>query len=104
MSTYGTIHDAIKNKQVVRATYRGRVRVMCPHVLGTKNGRKQVLCYQFGGSSSSGLRPDGSGENWRCMVLDGLSNVSVERGPWRTAPNHSRPQTCVDDVHIEVSF
>ena len=104
MSTYQTIYDAVKNQQIVRATYRNYVRVMCPHVLGTKNGRQQALCYQFDGESSTGLEPGGSENNWRCMFLDELSDVSVESGTWHTAPNQSRPQTCVDAIDIEVAF
>jgi hypothetical protein len=53
-NTYNAIRNAIANKQQVVATYKGHVREMCPHVIGTKNGREQALFYQFGGTSSSG--------------------------------------------------
>ena len=68
--------------------------------MGTKGPakRQQALFYQFDGHSSSGLGPDGSPGNWRCMFLDELSDVSAEQGEWHTAPNHTRPQTCVDDL------
>jgi hypothetical protein len=76
---------------------------MCPHVLGVnKYGRPQALFYQFAGESSSGLAPMGSGENWRCLPIEGLTAVSVQHGDWFTAPNHSRPQTCVDRIDVEV--
>lgn len=104
MDTYQIVRLAILNKQIIRATYRGRVRVMCPHVVGTKNGRSQALFYQFDGESSSGLDPDGSPANWRCLLLDALSDVSVEDGEWHTAPNHSREQTCVDEIDVEVQY
>jgi len=104
MDTYEAVKTAIVNKRIIRATYRGRVRVMCPHVVGTKNGRLQALFYQFDGESSTGLDPDGSPANWRCMFLGELSAVSVEDGEWHTAPNHSRPQTCVDQIEVEVQF
>lgn len=38
------------------------------------------------------------------MLLDDLSDVSVEDGAWHTAPNHSREQTCVDEIDVEVQF
>jgi hypothetical protein len=106
MTIYEIVRDAITNRKVVTATYRNRVRVMCPHVLGTKRGRPQALFYQFAGESNSGLGPDGDPENWRCMFLDELSAVSSSdaAGPWHTAPNHSRPQTCVDAIDVEVAF
>lgn len=108
MSTYDIIHEAIANRLIVRATYRGHERVMCPHVLGTKGtgpaARQQALFYQFAGHSSSGLGRDGDPGNWRCMFLDELSDVTAEIGDWHTAPNHSRPQTCVDDVSISTVY
>lgn len=102
--TYAVIRDAILNRQQIKATYRGHPRELCPHVIGTKKGRPQALFYQFGGRSSSGLEPDGSARNWRCMFIDELSDVIAQDGDWHSAPNHSRPQTCVDDIDVEVTF
>lgn len=104
MTTQELIVDAIRNKQQVLATYDGYDREMCPHVLGYKGGTLQALFYQFGGFSSSGAISPGSPGNWRCMVLSKLSDVRVQDGPWHTAPNHTRPQTCVDTVIAEVEF
>jgi hypothetical protein len=101
-STYDIIRRAILNKEQVIATYNGYRREMCPHAIGTKNGRQQVLFYQFGGYSSSGLGPPGSPSNWRCIPISRLSNVETRKGEWYTAPNYSRPQTCVDHVDIDV--
>ena len=99
--TYNLIRQAIINKQQVVGVYRGRRREMCPHAIGTKNGREQAIFYQFGGSSSSGLgQPE---KNWRCIVIDGLADVSIRDGSWLTASNHSRPQTCVDEIDVQVA-
>lgn len=103
--TYTLIRDAILNKRQVIAVYNGHLREMCPHVLGKKHGREQALFYQFGGTSSSGLGPPGSADNWRCIPVEKLTNVSVrEGGTWHTAPTHSRPQTCVDEIDVQVKF
>ena len=103
-TVYNTIVDAIRNKRIITATYRGRVREVCPHAIGTKgiDGRWSVMCYQFAGDSSSGLGPVGSADNWRCMALNELSNVSSAEGDWHTADSHSRPNTCIDRVAEEV--
>jgi hypothetical protein len=78
---------------------------MCPHVIGTnKNGRAQALFYQFGGESKSGLGPAGSSKNWRCIPIEGLTNVYTRSGEWFTAPDHSRPQTCVNDVDEVIDY
>lgn len=103
-SPYALIRDAILNKRQVIAVYNGHLREMCPHVLGRKHGREQALFYQFAGTSSSGLGPPGSGENWRCIPVGKLTDVSVKEGPWHTAPTHSRPQTCVDEIDVDVKL
>ena len=90
-------------KQHVLATYDGYPREMCPHAIGTKNGREQALFYQFGGGSKSGLKPAGSPDNWRCIELAKLTGVSVRAGSWHTASNHSESQTCVCIVDVEVA-
>jgi hypothetical protein len=103
---YDLIKHAINNRQSIRATYGGQARLLCPHVLGVdKDGGLQALFYQFGGASNSRpIQPDGSPDNWRCLALDKLSNVQAITGGggWHTAPNHSRPQTCVKHIHFEV--
>jgi hypothetical protein len=60
-----------------------------------------VLCYQYGGESESGLKPAGSSENWRCIALDRLSEVELLDGMWQTAPNHSRPTSCIVDADVD---
>jgi hypothetical protein len=101
---YDMIMDAINNKRHILAVYEGYPREMCPHALGWKHGRRQALFYQFGGSSRSGLAPAGSSANWRCIPIDNLSEVSVRDGPWYTAGDHTRRQTCVDRVEHEVTY
>lgn len=102
-SNYDLIRAAIQNKQQVFATYGGHVRELCPHVIGTKNGSPRALFYQFGGSSSSESITPGSPGNWRCLPIEGLSNISIREGQWYSGQNHSRPQTCVDIIDLEVS-
>ena len=94
--TYNLIRRAIERKQQVIAGYRGYYREMCPHSLGVnKRGERQALFYQFAGQSGSELGPPGSPDNWRCLRIDELSDVSLRDGDWHTAPGHTRPHTCV---------
>lgn len=102
MSAYSIIRQAILDKHQIVAMYKGYRREMCPHVIGLTDGKQHALFYQFGGESSSGLDPKGSPNNWRCMFVEDLTNVSSHPGPWHTAPNHSRPQRCVAQVDVEV--
>jgi hypothetical protein len=99
---YRLVWTAVANKQPIRATYKERPRLLCPHRLGRNQaGQRRVLCYQYGGDSESGLEPIGSPANWRCIVLEKLRAVELVEGSWKSAPNHSRPATCVVDVEID---
>jgi hypothetical protein len=64
-------------------------------------GQRRVLCYQYGGESESGLAPIGSPANWRCIVFEKLKRVQLLGDSWQTAPNHSRPASCVVDADID---
>jgi hypothetical protein len=101
---YSALADAIRQKLIISADYNGYSRVICPHAIGTKRGKEHLLAYQFAGDSSLPIGPDGSSQNWRCMNIADLSNVSTSNGPWHTAANHSRRQTCIDFVAVEVTF
>jgi hypothetical protein len=99
---YRLVRTAVINKQPIRAIYHGLDRRFCPHRLGRNlEGQIHVLCYQYGGESSSGLQAAGSPANWRCLALEKLSRVELLEGVWQTAPNHSRPQTCVTEVDVD---
>lgn len=103
MSTYDFVRDAIVNKQCITCYYNGYLRKMTPHVIGTKKGVKQALFYQYGGDSSSGLSSDPL-KNWRCIPIDKIENLSINSDEFQTANNHSRTQTCVDIIDVEVDF
>ena len=105
MTTYEIIARAIREKKAISAIYKGRRRVMCPHVIGTKNGRAQALFYQFAGESSTRrIGPPGDHSNWRCMAVDALSDVRISDSEWHSAGNHSQDQTCVGDIDLEVDY
>lgn len=97
------VRAAIMHRRPIAALYRERRRLLCPHILGwNKHRRLQVLCYQYGGDSESGLMPAGASDNWRCLAVENLSQVELLDDRWRTAENHSRPQTCIEEVELDV--
>src|SRR6184192_4434790 len=99
---YRLIWTAISSKQPIQAIYDRRLRLFCPHRLGrNRTGEFRVLCYQYGGESRSGLEEAGSPANWRCTALEKFSRVKLLQDGWRTAPNHSRPASCVVDADID---
>ncbi|MBS1809133.1 MAG: hypothetical protein JST84_13300 [Acidobacteria bacterium] len=104
MNNYDSIKTAILNKQNIIAYYKNLKREMCPHVLGTKKGREHGLFYQYGGESSSGAIIAGSDKNWRCIPIEGLTIVTICDGEWHTAYNHSKSNSCIDVIDVEVEF
>jgi hypothetical protein len=94
--TYAIIRQALIERKPVAATYGDLRREFCPHCLGTRNGERRVLGWQYGGVSNHGL------PNWRCMNISGLSNVRIVNGPWETGGAHTRPQVCITHVDVEV--
>jgi len=61
----------------------------------------EYCAIKYGGESESGLQAAGSPANWRCIVLEKLTKVRLLEDTWRTAPNHSRPASCVIDADID---
>ena len=48
-TTYSLFRNAILDEQQVVCIYDGRVRDLCPHIIGTnKRGEEVVLAWQFG--------------------------------------------------------
>jgi hypothetical protein len=97
MDAYSILAEAISSKQQVVARYHDQERVFSPHALGNKHGVPHVLVYQYAGGSQTGLPPGGE---WRCLNVDELSDLRVEPGAWRTAPNVFNPQTCLDEIDV----
>ena len=98
--SYAILRQAIVDRKQITCTFRGYYREMCPHVIGhSKKGVPQLLAYQFGGQSSSGLPPGGE---WRCMPVADIQNVQTRDGPWHTGQSHLKPQTCVHVIDVEV--
>jgi hypothetical protein len=86
-------------KQIV-CTYEGRVRELCPIILGHTQRQEKALTYQFGGASKSGLPPGGE---WRCLFLSKVSDVQLRDGPRLAGSRHTQPQGCVENVDLDVN-
>jgi hypothetical protein len=97
---YDLIRNAVLSRDSVSALYQGHLRLLSPFVLGTKAGDPHALAYQFGGTSHKVLAPDGAPENWRCLRVSELTEVTVLPGMWH-APRKGRSfQHCVDQVDV----
>jgi hypothetical protein len=99
---YELLRTARARKEPVAAMYEGHPRLFCPHVLGkNKQGRRNAFCYQFGGTSDSGLKTVAEGVGgWRCIVVEKLSGGELQSGVWHMEPRSNR-QTCVEEVDFD---
>jgi hypothetical protein len=101
--SYALIRNAILERKIVRAIYQGLYCEMCPHLIGMRNGKQYALFYQFGGQSSSGpVQPGRSTENWKCIDINELSDVTIEEGAWHSASYDSKLQSCIDELDAVV--
>lgn len=65
------VMQGIREKRMVKFVYEGHRRVAEPHVYGIKNGRRGILAYQTGGSSSSGEM------GWKRFYFDKISGMET---------------------------
>lgn len=98
-SAYVFVRAALLERKCVSAEYGGFLQLMCPHVIGLKQGKERALFFQFAGGSKSGLPPGGE---WRCLDLSRLSNISTYEGRWQQGPPKARPPSCVDQIDVQV--
>ena len=97
-ATYTLFHDAILGEQQVVCFYDGRIRELCPHIIGTnRRGEEVVLAWQFGGESSGPL------PQWRCLKLANVSDARTRRGRWHEGGSHRTTQTCVREIDLDIN-
>jgi hypothetical protein len=99
--SYNIIRAAMLARRQVVCSYNGYRREICVHTIGMSGGKEMILGYQFAGESSN--PPQSDEQRWRCMEVAKLERITVRDGPWRTSTNHSKAQTCVKDVDLEIT-
>ena len=98
---YQLIWQAIRARKQITCIYEGCHREVCPHILGYKTpGTEAVFAFQFGGESTSKLPPGG---DWRCFDVARMTEVRLRDGRWYSGTRHSRTQTCIQFVDVDVN-
>jgi hypothetical protein len=96
---YILFRNAILAEQQVICRHDGRIRELCPHIIGTnKNGEEVVLAWQFAGESSGGL------PQWRCLRLANVRDARLRKGRWYEGDSHRREQTCVSKIDLDINI
>jgi hypothetical protein len=96
--TYALFRNAIRSEQQVVCIYGGRIRELCPHIIGTnRSGEEVVLAWQFAGESS-GLLPQ-----WRCLRIANVRDARVRKGRWHEGGSHETTQKCVSEIDLDIN-
>jgi hypothetical protein len=98
-ATYILFRNAILAEQQVVCSYGGRVRELCPHIIGTnKAGEEVLLAWQFAGESSGRL------PQWRCLRLANVRHARPRKGRWHEGSSHRSEQTCVSAIDLDINI
>jgi len=98
-ATYALFRNAILAEQQVVCSYDGRLRELCPHIIGVnKRGEEVVLAWQFA-SQSSGPLPQ-----WRCLRLANVRDARAREGHWHEGGSHLTEQTCVSRIDLDINI
>lgn len=97
-AVYSLFRNAILGERQVVCRYDGRVRELCPHIIGTnKSGEEVVLAWQFAGESSGQL------PQWRCLRLANVRDARTRVGRWHEGGSHRTTQTCVSHIDLDIN-
>jgi len=96
MTDYEKIKTAIQHKNKITAIYKNNTIAMCPHILGTKDGKINIIFYQCCNSFAN--------DNWRCIPLDEIKDIEICEGSLKC--NYLPPDisSCITNVEFSVDI
>jgi hypothetical protein len=98
-TTWSILHQAINQKRAVRATYHDRLRIICPHALGWKNGSTKAFVYQTAILDHPSPAPRG----WRSLFVDEIQDPHITDDQWHTAANYDPNTTGIDTLAAAIT-
>jgi hypothetical protein len=97
-TAWNVLHASLAERRPVRARYHGRLRVLCPHAIGWKNGRAKVLVFQTAVIHAASSDPVG----WRSMFVDEIEDADLADDSWQTAHNYTPHTTGIDTLSAAI--
>lgn len=89
--SWAPLRAALRQRHAVELRYHGRRRIICPHALGWRNRRAQVLGYQVGGETSTGTLDPAPRKRWRCRFVDEIERVTTDHAAAGLTPDNYNP-------------
>ena len=94
---WSVLEQALVQRRPVHANYHGRIRLLCPHALGWKDGRAKVLAYQA--DSTTAHDPT---QQWRSMFIDEIKDAVITSDPWHTADNYTPVTNGINELDLHI--
>lgn len=98
-TAWAILHAALTSRRAVRARYHDRLRVLCPHALGWKNGRPKALVYQL---AIIGDTPPHDPRGWRSLYVDEIHDAVPSDDDWETADNYTPHNSGIDTLVVVI--
>lgn len=98
------LRQAIAERKTLKARYHGRDRLLCPHLLGWRNGRAKLLSYQASPATTEHQLAANPRHRWRSMFVDELDELAITDDPWLTATNYTANAAGIDIVEVAVQL
>ncbi len=99
-TTWNVLSQALTDRRAVKATYHDRLRIICPHALGWKNGRAKTLVYQ---TAILDHQPSHDPHGWRSLFIDDIEDPIITNDPWHTAANYTPYTTGIDTLAAAIT-
>lgn len=98
--TYRLLAHALENHVALACSYNGHARVICPIILGHRNGEEVVLAFQVAGRTSGGpLREP----EWKCLRIARMRDFALSDHGWSFGRAHGQAQHCVAQVDYDAN-
>ena len=99
-TTWNVLSQALTDRRAVKATYHDRLRIICPHALGWKNGRAKTLVYQ---TAILDHQPSHDPRGWRSLFVDEIEDPIITNDQWHTAANYTPYTTGIDTLAAAIT-
>ena len=99
---WAILEQALIQRRPVQADYHGQQRLLCPHAIGWKNGRRKVLSYQSDNTTNPDDHTTDPRQHWRSMFIDDIENAIITNDTWQTADNYTPNTNGIDHLHLSL--
>jgi hypothetical protein len=94
------LRTAMRQKERLVCLYDEQVLVICPQLLGHRPEGPYVLAFVVAGDAATAGERARSPRRWRWLPVADMWGLFRTKGPWISAPRHTRPP--LEDLTVEL--